>query len=539
MNFNAMNVGTRLAIGFGLLSTALVAISLIALLRLDTLHQQIGELVDNRMVKIALLTELKDNLNAIARVNRNVALIVDVKDATAEAQRIEPLQVRNSALLAELEKTITLPRAKELLAQMHDSRAAYNRLLAESLKLGLTSNTDDQAAATKLIMGPLRTQQNALFKAVDDSLALQQALARKAGEEATAAVSSGTRLVLGTAIGATLLGLILGRMIAVGVTRQLGAEPHALCAVVSRVADGDLSTELQVRAGDQASVIAAIARMQVALANVVNDVRHGSESVASASTQIAQGNLDLSGRTESQASALEQTSASMLELSGAVRQNADNARQANQLAQTASSVATEGGAVVSQVVDTMQEISASSKRIADIISVIDGIAFQTNILALNAAVEAARAGDQGRGFAVVASEVRNLAQRSATAAKEIKELIGHSVERVEQGAALVDQAGATMQQVVEAISRVTGFMGDISTASAEQSAAVAQVGTAVTQMDENTQQNAALVEEMAAAATALNGQAQELVQAVAVFRLKAGPARIAAAPVPRLALQAQ
>jgi methyl-accepting chemotaxis protein len=539
MKFNTMKVGTRLAIGFGMLSATLIAVSLIALLRFETLHQHIAELVDNRMVKVNLFNELKDNLNAIARVNRNVALISDVADATAEAKRIAPLQARNSDILAQLDKTITVPRSRELLQQIQQQRGPYNQMLAESVTLGLTGAAEDQAAATKLIMGPLRIRQNALFKAVDDSLALQQELANKAGADAAQTVASASKLVLAAAIGATLAGLLLGRVIAVGITRQLGAEPIDLCAVVGRVADGDLSADLPVRDGDRSSVLAAIARMQGALARVVHEVRSGSESVASASTQIAHGNMDLSGRTESQASALEETSASMLELSGAVRQNADNARQANQLAQTASSVATEGGAVVSQVVDTMQEISASSKRIADIISVIDGIAFQTNILALNAAVEAARAGDQGRGFAVVATEVRNLAQRSATAAKEIKELIGHSVERVEQGAALVDRAGATMQQVVEAISRVTGFMGDISAASAEQSSAVAQVGTAVTQMDENTQQNAALVEEMAAAATALNGQARELVQAVAVFRLRAGPARLAAAPAPRLALSAQ
>jgi len=276
---------------------------------------------------------------------------------------------------------------------------------------------------------------------------------------------------------------------------------------------------IQVKQGDTTSLMAQLRIMQESLARVVDGVRQNSESVAIASAQIAQGNTDLSQRTEEQASALQQTAATMDELGATVRNNADNARQANQLALGASSVAAKGGEVVGQVVDTMKGISDSSRKIAEIIAVIDGIAFQTNILALNAAVEAARAGEQGRGFAVVASEVRNLAQRSASAAKEIKELISTSVERVENGTALVDQAGKTMSEIVGAIKRVADIVGEISAASAEQSAGVGQVGQAVTQMDQATQQNAALVEESAAAAESLRGRAQQLVQAVAVFKL--------------------
>jgi len=272
----------------------------------------------------------------------------------------------------------------------------------------------------------------------------------------------------------------------------------------------------------------------------VHRVRLNADSVATASAEISQGNSDLSMRTEEQASALEETAASMEELSSTVRQNAENARQGNQLAQNASTVAVRGGEVVGQVVDTMKGINDASRKIADIIGVIDGIAFQTNILALNAAVEAARAGEQGRGFAVVASEVRSLAGRSAEAAKEIKGLISDSVQRVEQGTVLVDQAGTTMAEVVAAIRRVTDIMGEISAASTEQSQGVAQVGEAVTQMDQATQQNAALVEESAAAAESLKLQAQQLVQAVAVFKLAQGadthavvaPARTALAPQP-------
>jgi methyl-accepting chemotaxis protein len=286
------------------------------------------------------------------------------------------------------------------------------------------------------------------------------------------------------------------------------------------MADGDLDFEVEVTGNDEAArLLQAISHMRVKLAQVVSHVRENSQSVASASSQIAQGNSDLSGRTEQQASALQQTAASMEQLGTAVRHNADSARQANQLAQGAADVAVRGGEVVGRVVSTMKGINESSRRISDIIGVIDGIAFQTNILALNAAVEAARAGEQGRGFAVVASEVRNLAQRSAAAAREIKSLIATSVERVQTGSQLVDSAGSTMTEVVAAIQRVTDIMGEISHASAEQSAGVAQVGNAVTQMDQATQQNAALVEQSAAAAESLRNQADQLVQAVAVFRL--------------------
>ena len=335
-----------------------------------------------------------------------------------------------------------------------------------------------------------------------------------------------------------LVAVGLGVWITRSLMRQLGGEPRQAADVARRIAEGDLATAVPVRAGDSTSLMAAMHAMQTALTQTVATVRHNAESVATASEQIAQGNSDLSGRTEEQAASLEQTAATMNELGTTVTNNADNARQANQLALSASAVAQQGGEVVGEVVETMKGINDSSRKIAEIISVIDGIAFQTNILALNAAVEAARAGEQGRGFAVVAGEVRSLAQRSADAAKEIKSLITASVERVEQGSALVDKAGATMDEVVASIRRVTDMVGEISTASVEQASGVAQVGQAVTQMDQMTQQNSALVEESAAAADSLKSQAKALVQVVAAFKLAGDAQAAVSTPTPAAAVPA-
>jgi methyl-accepting chemotaxis protein len=328
--------------------------------------------------------------------------------------------------------------------------------------------------------------------------------------------------VMEMSVGTVLLGIVLlgiGVVVARSVLNQIGGEPAQATEITRRMAAGDLSVSIPLAVGDQSSLLHAIKTMRDGFSDIVGRVREGSESVATASKEIAQGNLDLSQRTEQQASALEETAASMEQLSATVKHNADGARQANELAQEATKVAVSGGDIVGDVVHTMKGINDSSRKIADIIGVIDGIAFQTNILALNAAVEAARAGEQGRGFAVVASEVRNLAGRSAEAAKEIKTLINDSVERVAQGSNLVDKAGATMTGVVQSIQRVTDIMGEISLASNEQSQGVSQVGQAVTQMDHATQQNAALVEQSAAAAESLKIQAQQLVEAVAVFKI--------------------
>jgi len=359
-------------------------------------------------------------------------------------------------------------------------------------------------------------------KEIKDLIALQQAIN---GEEEQA-IAESTRnikiVILSFVVLATLIAVVLGYLITRNLLKQLGGEPDYAAGIARRIAAGDLTVTIETHPDDQTSLLFALKHMNESLSALVEEVRNSTDSITTAAREVAEGNSDLSKRTEEQASSLEETASSMEELTSTVRQNADNAKQANQLAASASDVAVRGGQVVNEVVHTMASINTSSKKIVDIISVIEGIAFQTNILALNAAVEAARAGEQGRGFAVVASEVRNLAQRSAAAAKEIKTLIDDSVENVDIGAKQVDQDGATMNDVVAAVKRVTDLMAEIATASNEQSTGIEEVNQAITQMDDVTQQNAALVEEAAAAAEAMQGQADTLTEVVSKFKLKHG-----------------
>jgi methyl-accepting chemotaxis protein len=381
-----------------------------------------------------------------------------------------------------------------------------------------------------------------LVEGIEKMVALNIAGGAKAAADADAAYQKARAEAIGLLIGAVVIGALLALWVARIVAGPLS---HAVL-VARRVADGDLTAEVTVNSNDETGqLMAALRDMTASLASLVGQVRSGTDTIATASSQIAAGNQDLSSRTEEQASSLEETASSMEELTSTVKQNADNARQANQLALSASGIAVKGGDVVGQVVGTMASINESSKKIVDIIAVIDGIAFQTNILALNAAVEAARAGEQGRGFAVVATEVRNLAHRSAAAAKDIKELIGDSVDKVEAGSKLVDEAGSTMADIVASITRVADIMGEITAASQEQSAGIEQVNQAITQMDQVTQQNAALVEEAAAAAESMQDQASALIAVVGVFKLRDGAAVVPAAaararaPAPAQALAAR
>jgi len=406
------------------------------------------------------------------------------------------------------------PEEKALVAEMEPALAAFrNEGLMPAKQALQDGKTEEALAIYKTKISPLAPK---FFGPLDKLMVLQVDMSKEDISTATQANTT-TTIIIGLA---TSLALLLAAVLAVVITRSVTRPIGEAVLFAQTTASGDLTARILHASRDEVGeLLDALSLMQASLVEVVSNVRSGSEGVATASSEIADANHDLSTRTEQQASALEQTSASMEELGATVKQNAESARTANQLAMSASAVAQQGGAVVGQVVQTMKGINESSHKIADIISVIDGIAFQTNILALNAAVEAARAGEQGRGFAVVASEVRLLAGRSAEAAKEIKQLINASVERVGQGSLLVDQAGETMTEVVNSIRRVTDIMGEISAASTEQSLGVAQVGEAVTHMDQATQQNAALVEQMAAAASSLKSQAKNLVQVVGTFKL--------------------
>jgi methyl-accepting chemotaxis protein len=380
---------------------------------------------------------------------------------------------------------------------------------------------NDALAATKTYLKEIKPAQKKWMEALGQLAALEDKLNEEMKVEAAAGFSSARLFMIVAGLAATVVSVFAAWVITRGLLKQLGGEPDYTASIAGAIANGDLSVDIDTSSNDKGSLLVEIKEMRDSLVDIVGQVRQGTETIGTASREIAAGNIDLSSRTEMQASSLEKTASAMEELTSTVKQNADNAREANQLAASASDVALKGGQVVSQVVETMSSINASANKIVDIIGVIDGIAFQTNILALNAAVEAARAGEQGRGFAVVASEVRNLAQRSAGAAKEIKSLIGDSVEKVERGSKLVGQAGVTMDEVVASVRRVTDIMSEIASASQEQSAGIEQVNQSIIEMDAMTQQNAALVEEAAAAAQSLQDQAGELSRVVSIFKLDA------------------
>ncbi|PIG09588.1 methyl-accepting chemotaxis protein [Comamonas sp. 26] len=511
----SIKISTRILGTFGVLLVLLLAVVSMALLQLGSMRSSAETITGNALPSVEVINTLNTDLARTRLLElRHVNNDEPAYMAQVETQ-FEQLQKHLAQAKKLYEPLIITNQERELYTQFLHERERY---VEANKQLFDVSRRGDKEQAKQLLGGES-------LKLYDESTATLQKLIQFNSDVARNETRA-SETVYDRAVTMLAVAAVIAVLVAVGaglwLVRSIRTPLQQAVQAADRVANGDLSGAIHVERQDETGqLLNALERMQNSLVQTVRSVRQNAEGVASASSQIASGNADLSSRTEEQASALEETAASMEQLGSTVRQNADNARAANQMAVNASQVAAQGGAVVAEVVETMKGINNSSHQIADIISVIDSIAFQTNILALNAAVEAARAGEQGRGFAVVAGEVRTLAQRSAEAAKEIKGLITTSVQRVEQGTQLVDKAGTTMADIVSAIRRVTDLMAEISAASQEQSQGVAQVGEAVTQMDQTTQQNAALVEESAAAAGALRKQAQDLVQAVAVFQLPA------------------
>ncbi|QOY95252.1 HAMP domain-containing protein [Massilia sp. UMI-21] len=516
MKFNDLKIGTRLGAAFA-------TILLLTAVMLATALWQLGRIAEAKAVMTATTkrVDLADKwLQGIATNSvRTVAKLksADPADDAYYEKEMKAVSAGVSKVQKALEAQVADERGKSLLKAVADQRKHYFAVRDAAFRRKAELGVDDpelKADFTNKVF-PVMTQ---YVRTVQDVVAHQEQLFHEADLRIDALQERAQGLLFATGIAAVACGALLALLLTRSITRPL---THAV-GLAEQVASRDLTADIQVSGRDEVGqLLSALKRMNDSLLVTVNEVRAGTETIVSASQQIASGNLDLSSRTEQQAGSLEETASSMEELTSSVRQNADNARQANTLAQAAAGIALRGGEVVTQVVTTMESINASSKKIGDIIAVIDGIAFQTNILALNAAVEAARAGEQGRGFAVVASEVRNLAQRSAGAAREIRTLIADSVGKVDAGGRLVDQAGATMQEIVQGITRVTDVMAEITSASAEQALGIEQINAAITQMDDVTQQNAALVEQAAAAAASMQDQATSLAELVRTFKVDA------------------
>ena len=536
MKFANLKIGTRLAGAFTALLLLLLVVACIGWSSLAVTKKNIDVILNENIQKIDAATDLQRELNMCARAVRNYILFsADKKKAMRERlnqagqNMVEPVE--------RLQRLVVTEQGHQLATDIASGRGAVILLFQKTITLVDAGKTEEAVAFLQTVV---QEPQDRLFAAVAEMIASQE----RFNDDAKARMNRKYDFAMRALLAAVVAAIAVGAFLSWSITRSITVPIGRAVAVARTVAAGDLTSVIEAGARDETGqLLDALKTMNDSLVDIVTQVRAGTETIATASAQISSGNLDLSSRTEQQASSLEETASSMEELTSTVNQNADNARQANQLAVSASEVAIAGGAVMAQVVDTMGSIHGSADKIVDIIAVIDGIAFQTNILALNAAVEAARAGEQGKGFAVVANEVRNLAQRSTVAAKEIKALIGDSVEKVELGTKLVDKAGATMQAIVASIRSVTDIMGEITAASQEQATGIEQINQAIAQMDEATQQNASLVEEAAAASHALQDQADSLSKAVSVFMTAAAhtaggaPARMgraAKAPLPAL-----
>jgi len=540
MKTNNLTIGARMAIGYGAVFLLMIALVALAASRVGHIESVLNTMNDVNGVKQRHAINFRGSVHDRAIALRDVVLAADAAAATAPAALIRTLDdnyARSAQPLDQLfdSRTDILPDEKQALAAIKAQELRTKPLIARVLELHAAGQGAEATALLSQQAAPAFVDWLASINRLID---LEEKLNNDAAQDARRMANGFFGWMALLCAGAIVAGSLAAWYITRGLLRQLGGQPEYAASIAARIAGGDLGVEIVTRPGDRSSLLFAMQGMRDSLVRIVGQVRQGTLAIGTVSTEIAAGNRDLSGRTERQNGTLQATAASVEQLTGTVRQNADNARQANVLAESASEVAVRGGAVVAQVVETMASINESSKKIVDIIGVIDGIAFQTNILALNAAVEAARAGEQGRGFAVVATEVRSLAQRSAAAAKEIKTLIGSSVERVDAGARLVDQAGATMDEIVTGVKRVTDIMAEISHASVEQNAGIEQVNGAIGQIDEATRQNAALVQQASQSAAALEEEAERLAQLVSIFRLEAGAAPGLSQAEARLALAA-
>jgi methyl-accepting chemotaxis protein len=527
-----MKVGVRLGLGFALVLVLMVVLTVVGVVRMAQIQNRLDHVVSVNNVVTRLVVDMRNNVSERLTSLRTLTLMTDPADMEPELNRFKEQTAKYDAFQQKLAEKFALEASTEekaLLTQLKDAEGVAMPAIAKASALYLANNAMD---ATRVMVKEIRPAQKKWLEALDQLGALEDKQNAQTQIDAEAQFVSARNFMLVLLGLAVAMGVAAAAVITRGLLKQLGGEPGYTSKIATSIAEGDLSIAIDTKSSDRGSLLSEMKQMRNSLVDIVSQVRRGTHTITTASREIAAGNVDLSSRTELQASSLEKTASAMEELTSTVKQNADNAREANQLAATASDVARKGGEVVSQVVGTMGEINSSASKIADIIGVIDGIAFQTNILALNAAVEAARAGEQGRGFAVVASEVRNLAQRSAAAAKEIKTLIGDSVEKIGRGSKLVGQAGVTMEEVVDSVKRVTDIMSDIAAASAEQSAGIEQVNLSIIEMDGMTQQNAALVEEAAAAFQSLQDQAAELQRVVSIFKLAEGEEAVAEAPAP-------
>ena len=534
MAFSNLKIGTRLGGGFAVILVLLATVVGLGVVSMSRIDEQVSDIVDNQNVSTAAAIAIGDSFRDISFAVSNLVLVSDPGDVKTQVEKLAAARAGYAKAKKDFLATPQSAEENALMAKLDATIAMAKPKVDKTVEMGMAGQREE---ATEYMLKESAPATAAAIAVIGEIVDYEKAEARIGAARAKSMYRMANLIMLGLGGIAIALGSVIAFITTRAIVKPLGFAVKTAQAVSA----GDLTTPIEVRSKDEiGQLMGALKHMNDSLNNIVTEVRRGTDSITTASAEIASGNLDLSSRTEQQAGALEETASSMEELTSTVKQNADNARQANVLAGSASQVAVKGGQVVSQVVDTMGLINASARKIVDIIGVIDGIAFQTNILALNAAVEAARAGEQGRGFAVVATEVRNLAQRSAAAAKEIKVLIGDSVAAVETGSKLVDEAGATMEDIVASVARVTDIMSEISAASHEQEAGIEQINQAIGEMDSVTQQNAALVEEAAAAAGSLREQAGHLAQAVAIFKLEAAREQPKIkAPAARPAVKAQ